>query len=93
MNPSIHGQLVSHFIGPFPRPRQVQIAPETAAAQLPIDPVKPTRPEPAPAPIRTCLALSDAICPDLNFPGGFWCLRTQADWINDQWHLRAHVTL
>ncbi|HSU54885.1 MAG TPA: terminase family protein [Candidatus Dormibacteraeota bacterium] len=50
--------------------------------------MKATRPEPAPAPIRTCLALSDAICPDLNFPHPFWCLPTQANWINDQWHLR-----
>ena len=64
----------------------LQIAPDTATAQLQIDPVKAIRPEPAPAPIRTCLALSDAICPDLNFPDGFWCLQIQANWINDQWH-------
>ncbi len=74
----------------FKRPDsgQLQITSDTSKPELQINSDSPGSAAAQSEPVRSCLDLPEAICPEFTFSRGVWLLPTQAAWINDPWHLR-----
>ena len=78
----------SSFFGLADKPIQLPVTPDDAPAQVPKAPDS-SRSESAETRVSGSIQEYPGVSGSENtFPGGSWCLPTQAKWIEDPWHLR-----